>query len=109
MNALAHLPPPPVLAAVSRLFLSLYLAVRRDIAPQLEAFVGGVLLRVAAGRAASSAGPPPPPALVSVALESLVDMARLPTFLPDLFVNFDCALDAGDVYEELVNGLCKVT
>lgn len=41
-------------------------------------------------------------------LESLVQMVRKPSFMVDLWYNYDCDLTCGDLFEELVQFLSKV-
>lgn len=41
-------------------------------------------------------------------LESLLQLARMPTFLVDLWYNYDCDLTCGDLFENLIQFLSKV-
>lgn len=41
-------------------------------------------------------------------LESLLQFARMPTFMVDLWYNYDCDLTCGDLFEELIQFLSKV-
>lgn len=41
-------------------------------------------------------------------LESLLQFARMPTFMIDLWYNYDCDLTCGDLFEELIQFLSKV-
>jgi brefeldin A-resistance guanine nucleotide exchange factor 1 len=41
-------------------------------------------------------------------LESLVQFSRSPTFMVDLWYNYDCDLTCGDLFEELIQFLSKV-
>ncbi|GAA5803049.1 hypothetical protein HPULCUR_008524 [Helicostylum pulchrum] len=40
-------------------------------------------------------------------LESLLQFARMPTFMVDLWYNYDCDLTCGDLFEELIQFLSK--
>ncbi|KAI8068278.1 hypothetical protein BC940DRAFT_299601 [Gongronella butleri] len=40
-------------------------------------------------------------------LECLLQSARIPTFMVDLWFNYDCDLSCGDLFEELIQFLCK--
>jgi brefeldin A-resistance guanine nucleotide exchange factor 1 len=42
-------------------------------------------------------------------LESLLQFARMPTFMVDLWYNYDCDLTCGDLFEELIQFLSKVS
>lgn len=41
-------------------------------------------------------------------LESLLHFVRMPTFMVDLWYNYDCDLTCGDLFEELIQFLSKV-
>lgn len=41
-------------------------------------------------------------------LESLLQFARMPTFMVDLWYNYDCDITCGDLFEELIQFLSKV-
>lgn len=41
-------------------------------------------------------------------LECLLQCARIPTFMVDLWFNYDCDLSCGDLFEETVQFLSKV-
>ncbi|KAL1914448.1 uncharacterized protein VTP21DRAFT_8900 [Calcarisporiella thermophila] len=40
-------------------------------------------------------------------LEMLGQFARIPSFMVDLWVNYDCQLDCRDLFEEMIRFLCK--
>lgn len=42
-------------------------------------------------------------------LECLLQCARVPTFMVDLWFNYDCDLSCGDLFEELIQFLSKVS
>lgn len=41
-------------------------------------------------------------------LECLLQCARIPTFMVDLWFNYDCNLSCGDLFEEIIHFLSKV-
>ena len=47
--------------------------------------------------------------LKEVALESLLDLCRLPWLLLELFFNFDCHLESSSCFHKLFSVLCKCT
>ena len=42
------------------------------------------------------------------ALEAISAMCRQPQLMVDLFVNYDCDLNAANLYERLVRGLSRI-
>jgi len=71
----------------------------RFIRLQLEAFFAYVLLRVAA---LGSAMP-----LQEVALEGIINFCRQPTFIIEVYLNYDCDPLGRNLFEEIGKLLCK--
>jgi len=42
-------------------------------------------------------------------LECLGQFARAPTFMVDLWVNYDCGLDCGDMFQDMIKFLTRVS
>lgn len=42
-----------------------------------------------------------------VLIESIGSLVRIPTFMVDLFVNYDCDESMGDIYEDVLGFLCR--
>ncbi|EPS71757.1 hypothetical protein M569_02992, partial [Genlisea aurea] len=92
---------PLVLSAVCSIALNLYYHLRTKLKLQLEAFISGVLFRVAEGNYGSSYR------LQEVAMEALVDFCRQPTFVSELYANYDCDLSCNDLFEGIADLLSR--
>ncbi|CAI0584733.1 unnamed protein product [Linum tenue] len=92
---------PLILSTVCSIVLNLYHHLRAELKVQLEAFFSCVLLRVAQGKHGSSYQ------LQEVAMEALVDLCRQPTFMTEMYANFDCDIACSNVFEDIANLLSK--
>ncbi|XP_039853782.1 ARF guanine-nucleotide exchange factor GNL2-like [Panicum virgatum] len=90
---------PLVLSMICSTALNLYHFLRRFLKLQLEAFFMFVLLRVCGGANG--------PHLQEVAVEGLVSFIRQPTFVIEMYVNYDCDPLLRNVFEEMGKLLCK--
>uniref|UniRef100_A0A0D9W1V7 SEC7 domain-containing protein n=1 Tax=Leersia perrieri TaxID=77586 RepID=A0A0D9W1V7_9ORYZ len=90
---------PLVLSMICSTALNLYHFLRRFLKLQLEAFFTYVLLRLGAGGGG--------PQLQEVAVEGLISFCRQPTFVIEMYVNYDCDPLMKNVYEEVGKLLCK--
>ncbi|XP_013613538.1 PREDICTED: ARF guanine-nucleotide exchange factor GNL1 [Brassica oleracea var. oleracea] len=92
---------PLILSTVCSIVLNLYLTLRTELKVQLEAFFSCVLLRIAQSKHGSSYQQQ------EVAMEALVDFCRQPTFMAEMFANFDCDITCSNVFEDVSNLLSK--
>ncbi|KAJ4771535.1 ARF guanine-nucleotide exchange factor GNL2 [Rhynchospora pubera] len=90
---------PLVLSMICSTVLNLYHFLRRSLRLQLEAFFVYVLLRIGSGVSG--------PQLQEVAVESIISFCRQPTFIVEMFVNYDCDPIRHNVLEEIGKLLCK--
>uniref|UniRef100_A0A2N9FAY8 SEC7 domain-containing protein n=1 Tax=Fagus sylvatica TaxID=28930 RepID=A0A2N9FAY8_FAGSY len=90
---------PLVLSMICSTVLNIYHFLRRFIRLQLEAFFVFVLLKVAARGSSVS--------LQEVALEGLINFCRQPTFIIEVYVNYDCDPLSRSLFEEIGKLLCK--
>ncbi|XP_062203528.1 ARF guanine-nucleotide exchange factor GNL2 [Phragmites australis] len=90
---------PLVLSMICSTALNLYHFLRRFLKLQLEAFFMYVLLRVGSGGSG--------PQLQEVAIEGLISFCRQPTFVIEMYVNYDCEPVLRNVFEEVGKLLCK--
>ncbi|KAJ1265415.1 hypothetical protein BS78_08G075000 [Paspalum vaginatum] len=90
---------PLVLSMICSTALNLYHFLRRFLKLQLEAFFMFVLLRVCGGANG--------PQLQEVAVEGLISFCRQPTFVIEMYVNYDCDPLLRNVFEEVGKLLCK--
>ncbi|KAL6842095.1 hypothetical protein ACP4OV_028074 [Aristida adscensionis] len=88
-----------VLSMICSTALNLYHFLRRFLKLQLEAFFLYVLLRVGGGGSG--------PQLQEVAIEGLISFCRQPTFVIEVYVNYDCDPLLRNVFEEVGKLLCK--
>lgn len=72
----------------------------RYIRLQLESFFAFVLFRVSAAPGATTQ-------LQEVALEAIINFCRQPTFVAEVYVNYDCDPLCHNVFEEIGKLLCK--
>ncbi|OEL36569.1 ARF guanine-nucleotide exchange factor GNL2 [Dichanthelium oligosanthes] len=90
---------PLVLSMICSTALNLYHFLRRFLKLQLEAFFMFVLLPVCSGANG--------PQLQEVAVEGLISFCRQPTFVIEMYVNYDCDPLLRNVFEEVGKLLCK--
>ncbi|CAN6196814.1 unnamed protein product [Urochloa humidicola] len=90
---------PLVLSMICSTALNLYHFLRRFLKLQLEAFFMFVLVPVCGGAAG--------PQLQEVAVEGLISFIRQPTFVIEMYVNYDCDPLLRNVFEEVGKLLCK--
>ncbi|KAJ0971279.1 hypothetical protein J5N97_019238 [Dioscorea zingiberensis] len=90
---------PLVLSMICSIVLNLYHFLRSSLRLQLEAFFTYVLLRIATGGNGVQ--------LQEVAVESIVSFCQQPTFVVEMYVNYDCDPLRGNVFEEVGKLLCK--
>ncbi|KAL2321246.1 hypothetical protein Fmac_030215 [Flemingia macrophylla] len=88
-----------VLSMICSTVLNAYHFLRRFIRYQLEAFFGYVLIRIA------SFGSTIP--LQEVAVEGIINFCRQPTFIMEVYTNYDCDPFFRNVFEEAGRLLCK--
>nr|XP_010923313.3 LOW QUALITY PROTEIN: ARF guanine-nucleotide exchange factor GNL2 [Elaeis guineensis] len=91
---------PLVLSMICSAVLNLYQFLRRRLRLQLEAFFTYVLLRIAAGGSGVQ--------LQEVAIEGILGFCRQPTFVIEMYVNYDCDPIRHNVFEEIGKLLCKI-
>ncbi|WOG94114.1 hypothetical protein DCAR_0313407 [Daucus carota subsp. sativus] len=92
---------PLILSVVCSIVLNLYHHLRIKLKLQLEAFISSVLLRIAKSKYGASYQQQ------EVAMETLVDLCRQPTFMSEMYVNYDCDISCSNVFEDLANLLSK--
>ncbi|KAL7139776.1 hypothetical protein ABFS83_09G075300 [Erythranthe nasuta] len=90
---------PLVLSMISSTVLNIYHFLRGSIRLQLESFFSFVLFRVA--------GPTSPLQLQEVAVEGVISFCRQPSFIIEVYVNYDCDPTFRNVFEEMGKLLCK--
>ncbi|KAG0564739.1 hypothetical protein M758_8G130600 [Ceratodon purpureus] len=90
-----------VLSMVCGIVLNLYHHLRSAVKLQLEAFFSYILIRLASGKYGASHQQQ------EVAMEALVDFCRQPTFMPEMYANFDCDITLCNTFEDLGNLLSK--
>ncbi|XP_039118527.1 ARF guanine-nucleotide exchange factor GNL2 [Dioscorea cayenensis subsp. rotundata] len=90
---------PLVLSMICSIVLNLYHFLRSSLRLQLEAFFTYVLLKIAAGGNGVH--------LQEVAIESLVSFCQQPTFVVEMYVNYDCDPIQQNIFEEVGKLLCK--
>ncbi|TKY44659.1 ARF guanine-nucleotide exchange factor GNL2 [Spatholobus suberectus] len=88
-----------VLSMICSTVLNAYHFLRRFIRFQLEAFFGYVLIRIA------TFGSTIP--LQEVAVEGIINFCRQPTFIMEVYANYDCDPCSRNVFEEVGRLLCK--
>ncbi|PON37290.1 Armadillo-type fold containing protein [Parasponia andersonii] len=92
---------PLILSTVCSIVLNLYHHLRSELKVQLEAFFSCVILRLAQSKHGSSYQQQ------EVALEALVDFCRQPTFMAEMYANYDCDITCGNIFEDFANLLSK--
>ncbi|XP_061366468.1 ARF guanine-nucleotide exchange factor GNL2 [Gastrolobium bilobum] len=88
-----------VLSMICSTVLNAYHFLRRFTRFQLEAFFGYVLIRVA------TLGSTIP--VQEVAVEGIINFCRQPSFVVEIYVNYDCDPCCRNVFEEVGRLLCK--
>lgn len=94
-------PNPLVLSMVCGIVLNLYHHLRTALKLQLEAFFSFILIRLASGNYGATHQQQ------EVAMEAIVDFCRQPTFMPEMYANFDCDITLSNTFEDLGNLLSK--
>ncbi|KAL4568518.1 hypothetical protein LXL04_024132 [Taraxacum kok-saghyz] len=94
-------PSPLILSTVCSIVLNLYHLMRVKLKLQLEAFFSSVLMKIALNKHGSSYQQQ------EVAMETLVDLCRQPTFIHEMYANYDCDISCSNVFEDLSNLLSK--
>uniref|UniRef100_A0A7N0V2E3 SEC7 domain-containing protein n=1 Tax=Kalanchoe fedtschenkoi TaxID=63787 RepID=A0A7N0V2E3_KALFE len=92
---------PLVLSTVCSIVLNLYYHMRTELKMQLEAFFSFVLLRVAHNKHGYSYQQQ------EVAMEAIVDLCRRPSFVTEIYANYDCHITCNNVFEDIANLLSK--
>ncbi|KAI3808657.1 hypothetical protein L1987_24614 [Smallanthus sonchifolius] len=94
-------PSPLILSTVCSIVLNLYHFLRVKLKLQLEAFLSSVLMRIAQNKHAAKYQQQ------EVAMETIVDLCRQPTFIYEMYANYDCDISCSNIFEDLVNLLSK--
>ncbi|PHT33425.1 ARF guanine-nucleotide exchange factor GNL2 [Capsicum baccatum] len=90
---------PLVSSMICSIVLNIYHFLRRSVRLQLEAFFSFVLLKVASlGNSLQ---------LQEVAIEGIINFCRHPTFIIEVYVNYDCNPIFNNVFEEIGKSLCR--
>ncbi|KAI3704742.1 hypothetical protein L1987_74969 [Smallanthus sonchifolius] len=92
---------PLILSTVCSIVLNLYHFLRVKLKLQLEAFLSSVLMRIAQNKHAAKYQQQ------EVAMETIVDLCRQPTFIYEMYANYDCDISCSNIFEDLVNLLSK--
>ncbi|CAM6114681.1 unnamed protein product [Calypogeia fissa] len=92
---------PPVLSMVCSIVLNLYHHLGTYLKLQMEAFFVFVIIRLAQGKYGAAYQQQ------EVAMEALVDFCRQPTFMAEMYANFDCDIICSNVFEDIANLLSK--
>lgn len=100
VNAASQTSSLVVLTHCCNAIMLMYVHLRPHCKLQLQAFLKGVLLPLGEGRGVAFEHQ-------RAALEAIVDLCRLPAFIPDLYTNFDCDLSMVNLFEELTSLLSK--
>eukprot|EP00457_Paulinella_chromatophora_P000186 gb/GEZN01000186.1/.p1 GENE.gb/GEZN01000186.1/~~gb/GEZN01000186.1/.p1 ORF type:complete len:1853 (-),score=239.63 gb/GEZN01000186.1/:367-5925(-) len=90
---------PIVLSAALQLFVELVCSIRVQIPLQMELMLTRVYLPGITGLGSFE--------IKEVILESLADLIHHHWFLPELFANLDCNIEAQNVFALLLNAICK--
>ncbi|GLJ15134.1 hypothetical protein SUGI_0247540 [Cryptomeria japonica] len=92
---------PLILSTVCSIVLNLYHHLRHELKLQIEAFFTCVIIRLAQGKYGASYQQQ------EVAMEALVDFCRQPTFIFEMYANYDCEITCSNVFEDIGNLLSK--
>ncbi|AES76730.2 ARF guanine-nucleotide exchange factor GNOM protein [Medicago truncatula] len=88
-----------VLSMICSTVLNAYHFLRKFLRFQLEAFFGHVLIRVATLGSTMQ--------LQEVAVEGIINFCRQPTFIAEVYANYDCNPLCRNIFEEVGRLLCK--
>ncbi|XP_058727274.1 ARF guanine-nucleotide exchange factor GNL2 [Vicia villosa] len=88
-----------VLSMICSTVLNAYHFLRRSLRFQLEAFFGHVLIRIATLGTTIQ--------LQEVAVEGIINFCRQPTFIVEIYANYDCDPFCRNIFEEVGRLLCK--
>ncbi|CAL5186508.1 unnamed protein product [Lathyrus oleraceus] len=88
-----------VLSMICSTVLNAYHFLRRSLRFQLEAFFGHVLIRIATLGTTIQ--------LKEVAVEGIINFCRQPTFIVEIYANYDCDPFCRNTFEEVGRLLCK--
>ncbi|PON73320.1 Guanine nucleotide exchange factor [Parasponia andersonii] len=91
---------PLVLSMICSTVLNTYHFLRRFLRLQIEAFFAFVLLRISTTQGV-------PLQLQEVSLEGIINFCRQPTFIIEMYENYDCDPHCRNVFEEIGKLLCK--
>ncbi|MFS8031893.1 putative Sec7 domain, guanine nucleotide exchange factor, Sec7 domain superfamily [Helianthus anomalus] len=94
-------PSPLILSTVCSIVLNLYHLMRVKLKLQLEAFFSCVLMKIAVNKHGASYQQQ------EVAMETLVDLCRQPSFIHEMYANYDCDISCSNLFEDLANLLSK--
>ena len=81
-------------------FYHFFFSVGRFLRLQIEAFFAFVLLRISTTQGV-------PLQLQEVSLEGIINFCRQPTFIIEMYENYDCDPHCRNVFEEIGKLLCK--
>ena len=84
---------PLILSMVCSVVLNLYHHLRSHLKLQLESFFSCIIIRLAQGKHGASYQQQ------EVAMEALVDFCRQPSFMYEMYVNFDCDISCSNLFE----------
>ncbi|KAI3713152.1 hypothetical protein L1987_71725 [Smallanthus sonchifolius] len=94
-------PSTLILSTVCSIVLNLYHLMRAKLKLQLEAFFSCVLMKIAVNKHGASYQQQ------EVAMETLVDLCRQPSFIHEMYANYDCDISCSNLFEDLANLLSK--
>lgn len=92
---------PLIFSIICSVVLNLYHHHRCHLKLQLESFFSCVIIRLSQGKYGATYQQQ------EVAMEFLVDFCRQPTFMSELYVNFDCDILCSNLFEDLGSLLSK--
>mmetsp|Transcript_37601 Transcript_37601/g.72072 ORF Transcript_37601/g.72072 Transcript_37601/m.72072 type:complete len:1470 (+) Transcript_37601:478-4887(+) len=93
-----------VLSFMCTVFLNLYLNMRSYLKLQMEAFLRGVVLVLGDGRQQKQQIAYDQQRVV---MEAIVDLCRQPSFMTEMYTNYDCSLEGLNMFEDLCALLSK--
>lgn len=99
--AVADFGSPSVISSACGLIVTIYMRFRPVLKIQLELWLTFVILPLAEGGSAT------PFEVQRAALEALADLCRQPTFITDLFCNYDCDIRCPNLFARTAALLCK--
>uniref|UniRef100_A0A1A9WV30 SEC7 domain-containing protein n=1 Tax=Glossina brevipalpis TaxID=37001 RepID=A0A1A9WV30_9MUSC len=101
--ALMNIERLSIFSADLQLCFLLFESLRGHLKFQLEAYLKKICEIIA------SDNPKTPYEMRELALDNLLQLWRLPGFVTELYINYDCALYCSDVFENITNLLSKYT